>query len=455
MTSSAVSRASMLVAVGRCRDAVTLLRSVGDDTANSATACSVLAQAHLGLDEPKEALEAADAALEMAPLHIDALRFRARALSQLHRHSAALESARTAVRCYPHSALALITLANCELDGGRPLDAEATAAAAIEMQPADAGTHALAGRVALELGQLDEAAAHLHRALAIDPERADALNNLGIVELRRGEYAAAEERFLGAVRLTGSETMASNLLRARKAEQFQRGQWWRTPVLFVVFAGCAFVTLAFNNPWPGIVISGLVVGGLRISVNDPEGDWPTRVRATGRLAARTLPALLVALAVAGLIDGPLWLTALAVPLAIAAFLAGQALRQRAAPLPHIPRAPIATAKEAALVVSGGAGLWAVAARGNGYLLVALVAVIFGARIVTLARTGQLRFRERVRRPLRAMAILMIAYAALIIAASVADHDPGPGIVAAVVLVGAFAAQRYLRRPTAPGTTPTA
>ncbi|MCL6563917.1 MAG: tetratricopeptide repeat protein [Firmicutes bacterium] len=52
----------------------------------------------------------------------------------------------------------------------------------------------------VESGRLEAAEAHFRRALELDPERADALNGLGVVYLSWGEYAQAEELFAMAVR---------------------------------------------------------------------------------------------------------------------------------------------------------------------------------------------------------------------------------------------------------------
>lgn len=451
MTESVVDRARLLVGLGRCREAVELLWGSGGDVAQSASAKCVLAQAHLGLDEPAEALEACDAALDEVPDHIDALRFRASALSRLGRCDEALESATAAVSRYPSSALARMTLAACQLDAGQMAEARQSAADAVAIAPADANTHALAGRVALAAGDLDDAEVELRRALSIDPHRGDVLNNLGIVGLRRGDYAVAEERFVGAVQLTGSEIMAENVVRAQRAHRFQRARWWRTPLLFVVFFVCIYITFAFNNPLPGIVISGLIVAGLRISVSDPVGSWPARARAAGRGAARVLPIVFVAGAIAGIVDGPIVLTLAAVPLGVAAFLGGQTLRQRHARDPRVRRPLTGTALEAGFVLAGGISLWAIVARDDPYVLTTCIMIWVYGYLGNLIRTGQIPLSPTFRKIARALAIVVLAYLVLLAVSVLLDGDPLIDAGVALVLAAiAFELQRFLRPARHPG-----
>ena len=50
----------------------------------------------------------------------------------------------------------------------------------------------------LDRGQVSEAEARFRKALEIDPQDADALNNLGVILRRRGEVAKAVELLQGA-----------------------------------------------------------------------------------------------------------------------------------------------------------------------------------------------------------------------------------------------------------------
>src|SRR5262250_894757 len=58
-----------------------------------------------------------------------------------------------------------------------------------------------AGVEALGRGELDQAAGHFALALEYEPRMAEAENGLGLVALRREDWARAEERFRAALAL--------------------------------------------------------------------------------------------------------------------------------------------------------------------------------------------------------------------------------------------------------------
>jgi len=293
MTGSAADRASALLAIGRSAEAVKLLRTAGDELTMDPRAWVVLARAHLALDEPDEALAAADHALALSPMDVDGLRFRASALSDLGLHRNAIETAEMAIAAAPRFPGGFMTLAQCQLDAGDMKAALVSSLSAVDLAPSWAPSHALAGRIALAVGDLDRAEEHLQICLRLDPEDASALNNLAVVNMRRADFASASEQFRDAVRLTGDDLMVANLVRAEASHRFQRKQRWMKPLVWVSLGLCVVAFLAFANPWPGILLSLAVVGSLSFSARTPGRTWRQRFRAVGRSLAGTMPASLV------------------------------------------------------------------------------------------------------------------------------------------------------------------
>ena len=289
MSGTVADRASALLAAGRANEAVKLLRTSGEELTTDARAWVVLARAHLSLQEPQEALEATDRALALSPMDVDGLRFRASALSDLGLHRNAIETARMAIAAAPRFPGGFITLAQCQLDA-RDTDAALTSAlTAVDLGPSWAPSHALAGRIALAAGDLDLAQEHLEICLRLDPQDASALNNLAVVNMRRADFASASEQFRDAVRLTGDDLMASNLVRAEASHRFQQKQRWLKP-LVTVGLGLSFVAfLLFANPWPGILLSAAVIVVLAFNTGDPTRSWGQRFRSAGRTIGNNLP----------------------------------------------------------------------------------------------------------------------------------------------------------------------
>jgi predicted O-linked N-acetylglucosamine transferase (SPINDLY family) len=111
----------------------------------------------------------------------------------------------------------MLTAAVAHLRGGRLIDAERLARSACEKAPNDARAFHLAGVVAHQLRRSD-AAALIGRAVALNPDLAEAHNDRGVILAGNGDFAQALSCFERAVQINPLYTEAhNNLGRALRA----------------------------------------------------------------------------------------------------------------------------------------------------------------------------------------------------------------------------------------------
>ena len=82
----------------------------------------------------------------------------------------------------------------------------------LERDPNDTNTRTNLGAVLAVIGRLDEAAAELHRALAIDPQLARAHSHLGQVYMRKNDIARAKAEFEAVLMIEPEDFKARNNL---------------------------------------------------------------------------------------------------------------------------------------------------------------------------------------------------------------------------------------------------
>lgn len=193
-----LSRAGLMIELGRFADAARLLSAVLAAAPDSCRGWCLLSRAHLGTGSPAEAMLAARRASALDPANDWPFRLLSTALIGLDRGTEAVAPALEARRLAPHSWRSHVCLAQAAAAGGQ-LDLAAEAAgAALAVAPDQADVHVTAGRVCLSRG--DPAGARLRQeaALAIDPVHSGAINELGRISLHRRDPARAARHFLRA-----------------------------------------------------------------------------------------------------------------------------------------------------------------------------------------------------------------------------------------------------------------
>lgn len=90
--------------------------------------------------------------------------------------------------------------------------------------PIGALTHNSAGAAALQHGDLEAAAAHLELALEYNEEFVEALTNLGLVELARGNFGRARQLLARAIRLNPDFAQSHHGLGVLAEREFQPDQ---------------------------------------------------------------------------------------------------------------------------------------------------------------------------------------------------------------------------------------
>jgi tetratricopeptide (TPR) repeat protein len=124
----------------------------------------------------------------------------------------ALQPLIIAAQCLPEGASVQLNLGNAQARAGRLLEAAASFARALVLDPGFAQAHNNLGEVRFELGDLGEAAACFRRAIRTGPELAEAHRNLGETLLRTGEYADALAACRRAVELAPDDRSTHNSL---------------------------------------------------------------------------------------------------------------------------------------------------------------------------------------------------------------------------------------------------
>jgi tetratricopeptide (TPR) repeat protein len=204
----ALGRVRLLLDLRRFDEAAALARRTTATEPENVEGWCLLAQALLGLDDDEEALDAAQRAAALAPDYEWPHRLRSIALTSLGRHQKALDAAIECVRCDPFSWRTHARVAGASSAVNLHDQAEAAASRVLELGSTESRAWVIAAGVAAAKGNRDLAAQRYRRALALNPQDADAHAGLARNELKRSN----------ALNPAGLAAAASGLATATRAD---------------------------------------------------------------------------------------------------------------------------------------------------------------------------------------------------------------------------------------------
>jgi Flp pilus assembly protein TadD len=276
-----LSRAGLMIELGRFADATRLLSAVLAAAPDNCRGWCLLSRAHLGNGRPAEAMSAARRASALDPANDWPFRLISTALIGLGDGSDAVQAALEARRLAPHSWRSHVCLAQAASASGQLQVASEAAQAGLAIAPHQADVHVTAGRVALSRGDVVEARLRQEAALAIEPAHSGAINELGRISLHLSDPAAAAEHFLRAAR-----TSPGNGVFGRNSELALRYLAVRLarPILLAA-ALCAAIGILMATGHPAAA-AALAPAGVALLL------WgAARIRAIPRQSRRHLPRL--------------------------------------------------------------------------------------------------------------------------------------------------------------------
>jgi tetratricopeptide (TPR) repeat protein len=214
-----------------------------------------MAQAHVVLGEPNEALKAATRAAQLAPDDEWAHRLRSLALRLLRRHREAISAAAESVRLAPELAFTHLSLGEAQLISGNSQAAYAEAYEARRLDPGVADCYDLLGRCLLRQKKFADAEASFRYALQLEPDFAMAHNNLGVALQGQGRRVDAVHAFNAAAKLDPtSDTARKNVFAGTRA--LVGGGFIFVLVITVIRFGSVI------NAGRHLNLFGVVIGGL-------------------------------------------------------------------------------------------------------------------------------------------------------------------------------------------------
>lgn len=269
----ATERARVLIEAGRHGEAENVLQTALAKEPDDGAKWCLYALCMVRLDRAQQAVEAAGRAAALEPDEEWPHRLASIALCSLGEHERAVTAAREAIRREPdlwqtHAQLAL-ALHELKCRGAAD-EAWSAASYAVSLASNEAETHFVMAVVAQERGDLATAEVAYEKALALDPTHAAAMNNLGLVRLRRGRLHQAVEGFTSSLRSDPSLQVARANVESvgwrltTYAYYLAFVGWWILRFL-VVSDDSDFGTLYFVRAGAGVaLLAGWAVLGVRM-----------------------------------------------------------------------------------------------------------------------------------------------------------------------------------------------
>lgn len=160
-----------------------------------------LARIHLLLEQDRDAQEAAQQAITLAPEWPYGFYIMSVCLHRRLDFDGELRAAAHAVSLDPENPLLLERLVRAQMQSGQLKKARTTAAELVKVSPEDADTHSLLSDICFELSDYRCAETHLREALRQTPENHVLHNDLGRIALARKRWREAIDAFHHAVKL--------------------------------------------------------------------------------------------------------------------------------------------------------------------------------------------------------------------------------------------------------------
>ncbi len=256
-------RIEFLLDSGRYRDALAQLSTLQATDPHDVELWAAKARAHLGLNEYREALDAAMAVVRVEPATARGHLFASIALLALKRNEEALSAAVEASRAAPQAWVAHSQVAEAASTMKRHRQTAWEAAnRAVELAPLETNTHATMGLVALRAGNRYVAEQALTEALRLDPTNHTAQHNLGIVRLGKGQMVAAAQDLGQAAAADPNAPETTIAFRAVILRWLRNSHWALWGFWFFSRVAVAAGNEHHGLWWPSIAIALAALAGL-------------------------------------------------------------------------------------------------------------------------------------------------------------------------------------------------
>jgi tetratricopeptide (TPR) repeat protein len=267
-------RVEMLIGLDRAEEAADLVRQALGERPYEPDLWCALGHAEIARNRPREALEAANEALSLNPEEEWPHRIASLSLTQLGQHPEAIRAAHECVRLAPYAWQAhdRLACALAKVPAERP-NAWAAAQRAVELAPHEPETHFTVGNLALDARDHAQAEEAFRRVLQVDPAHAGALNNLALIDLRRGRYSQAALRFGATLAMSPGDDFVRLNLHATLWNALRK-------LHLVLFGSLWVVWLAFRaaaHSWWASGLARLMFGVVAAAAGSVAWVWVRRL----------------------------------------------------------------------------------------------------------------------------------------------------------------------------------
>jgi Flp pilus assembly protein TadD len=257
--------AESLVALGRYAEAASMLSTQLAADPDNAVLVALLARCQIGTGDYPAALATANRYVAMQPEDEWGHRLASVALDRMGNSEEALLAAQQAVRLAPLEWRTHVQLAMAAVDArGRLVEARDAAARAVTLAPNEPGAHFAVGVVAQARHEDDIARAAYERTLALNPQHAQAHNNLTVLD--GGMHLGRKARgFAESLRHAPAEALVQRNVEALAASFVRR--------IYIAGPGALLVGLVVSRAAGGITPvtvatgSALLVGSVAYTVH--------------------------------------------------------------------------------------------------------------------------------------------------------------------------------------------